>query len=54
MGKKDKAKKKGGGADKTATKNDKKALLKHKKMLEKIGEVMIQFTYANVCLYIHI
>lgn len=40
MGKKDKGKKKGGGAEKTQTKNDKKAVLKHKKMLEQIGEVM--------------
>lgn len=43
MGKKDKSKKKGAGAEKTATKVDKKALLKHKKMLEKIGEVMIVY-----------
>lgn len=43
MGKKDKGKKKGGGAEKTQTKNDKKALLKHKKMLEQIGEVMFVY-----------
>lgn len=39
MGKKDKNKKKGKGAEKTAMKTDKKLLAKQKKLLEKIGEV---------------
>lgn len=39
MGKKDKNKKKGKGAEKTAMKTDKKLAAKQKKMLEKIGEV---------------
>ena len=39
MGKKDSKKKKGFGAEKTATKTDKKFLAKQKKMLLKIGEV---------------
>lgn len=39
MGKKDKGKKKGKGAEKTAMKTDKKLLAKQKKLLEKIGEV---------------
>lgn len=38
MGKKDKNKK-GKGAEKTVQKTDKKLAMKHKKMLEKIGEV---------------
>lgn len=41
MGKKDKNKKKGKGAEKTAMKTDKKLLTKQKKLLEKIGEVRI-------------
>lgn len=41
MGKKDKNKKKGKGAEKTAMKTDKKLLAKQKKLLEKIGEVRI-------------
>lgn len=41
MGKKDKNKKKGKGAEKTTMKTDKKLMAKHKKMLEKIGEVRI-------------
>lgn len=40
MGKKDKGKKKGKGAEKTALKTDKKLAAKQKKLLEKIGEVM--------------
>lgn len=39
MGKKDKNKKKGKGAEKTAMKTDKKLAAKQKKLLEKIGEV---------------
>lgn len=39
MGKKDKNKKKGLGAEKTSMKTEKKASLKQKKMLAKIGEV---------------
>lgn len=39
MGKKDKGKKKGKGAEKTAMKTDKKLLLKQKKFLAEIGEV---------------
>lgn len=42
MGKKDKNKKKGKGAEKTTMKTDKKLLAKQKKMLEKIGEVRIR------------
>lgn len=41
MGKKDKNKKKGKGAEKTSMKTDKKLLAKQKKLLEKIGEVRI-------------
>lgn len=43
MGKKDKNKKKGKGAEKTILKTEKKGLLKQKKLLEKIGEVRISF-----------
>lgn len=39
MGKKDKNKKKGKGAEKTTIKTDKKLSAKQKKQLEKIGEV---------------
>lgn len=39
MGKKDKGKKKGKGAEKTAMKTDKKLMAKQKKLLEQIGEV---------------
>lgn len=39
MGKKDKKKKKGLGIEKTASKTEKKALAKQKKLLQKIGEV---------------
>lgn len=39
MGKKDKKKKKGLGVEKTASKTEKKALAKQKKMLQKLGEV---------------
>lgn len=39
MGKKDKNKKKGKGAEKTALKTDKKLAAKQKKLLQKIGEV---------------
>lgn len=38
MGKKDKNKKKGKGAEKTAMKTDKKLAAKQKKLLSKIGE----------------
>ncbi|EDW40355.1 GL24939 [Drosophila persimilis] len=41
MGKKDKNKKKGKGAEKTAMKTDKKNAAKQKKMLEKLGEANI-------------
>jgi len=41
MGRKTKEKKKGKGAEKTATKTDKKFVAKQKKMLAKIGEVII-------------
>ncbi|XP_023160351.2 kelch domain-containing protein 4 [Drosophila hydei] len=41
MGKKDKNKKKGKGAEKTAMKTDKKLAAKQKKMLEKLGEADI-------------
>jgi len=41
MGKKDKNKKKGKGAEKTAMKTDKKQAARQKKMLEKLGEVKI-------------
>ncbi|KAH8387886.1 hypothetical protein KR093_010162 [Drosophila rubida] len=41
MGKKDKNKKKGKGAEKTAMKTDKKLAAKQKKMLEKLGETDI-------------
>lgn len=43
MGKKDKGKKKGKGAEKTALKTDKKLAAKQKKLLEKIGEVRFSF-----------
>lgn len=43
MGKKDKNKKKGKGAEKTATKTDKKLIMKQKKLLAKIGEVRLYF-----------
>lgn len=46
MGKKDKNKKKGKGAEKTAMKTDKKLVAKQKKLLEKIGEVMNQLVVA--------
>lgn len=39
MGKKDKNKKKGKGAEKTAMKTDKKLAAKQKRMLEKLCEV---------------
>lgn len=47
MGKKDKIKKKGKGAEKTVQKTDKKLALKHKKMLEKIGEVRNFFIFIQ-------
>lgn len=40
MGKKDKNKKKGKGAEKTSLKTDKKLQAKQKKLLEKLGEVI--------------
>lgn len=43
MGKKDSNKKKGFGAEKTASKTDKKLIAKQKKMLAKIGEVSFQW-----------
>lgn len=46
MGKKDKNKKKGKGAEKTAMKTDKKLAAKQKKMLEKLGEVRNRFLIA--------
>jgi hypothetical protein len=39
MGRKDKTKKKGQGAEKTVAKTDKKLAAKQKKLLAKIGEV---------------
>lgn len=44
MGKKDKNKKKGKGAEKTALKTDKKLAVKQKKLLQKIGEVSISWS----------
>lgn len=50
MGKKDKNKKKGKGAEKTTMKTEKKASLKQKKMLEKMGEVRVpQKSHAGWC-----
>lgn len=46
MGKKDKNKKKGKGAEKTTMKTEKKAGLKQKKLLAKIGEVKNSFGIA--------
>lgn len=43
MGKKDKNKKKGKGAEKTLVKTDKKLLAKNKKLLAKLGEVRMFF-----------
>lgn len=43
MGKKDKNKKKGKGAEKTLVKTDKKLLAKNKKLLAKLGEVCMIF-----------
>ncbi|XP_055912865.1 kelch domain-containing protein 4 [Eupeodes corollae] len=48
MGKKDKNKKKGKGAEKTAMKTDKKNAAKQKKLLEKIGEADIAQVVANL------
>jgi hypothetical protein len=50
MGKKDKKKKKGLGIEKTASKTEKKALAKQKKLLQKIGEVSQPrvFVYKNI------
>lgn len=42
MGKKDKKKKKGLGVEKTASKTEKKALAKQKKLLQKLGEVKLR------------
>lgn len=41
MGKKDKNKKKGKGAEKTAMKTDKKLAARQKKLIAKLGEVCI-------------
>ncbi|XP_055382625.1 kelch domain-containing protein 4 [Condylostylus longicornis] len=48
MGKKDKNKKKGKGAEKTAMKTDKKLAAKQKKLLLKIGEAAIEEIVANL------
>ncbi|XP_055844133.1 kelch domain-containing protein 4 [Episyrphus balteatus] len=48
MGKKDKNKKKGKGAEKTAMKTDKKNAAKQKKILEKMGETDIAEVVANL------
>lgn len=50
MGKKDKGKKTGKGAEKTAMKTDKKLMAKQKKLLEKIGEVRFfaERTHLNI------
>ncbi|ETN61660.1 kelch domain-containing protein 4 [Anopheles darlingi] len=42
MGRKDKNKKKGLGAEKTSMKTDKKAIAKQKKLLTKLGEEDIE------------
>lgn len=47
MGKKDKGKKKGKGAEKTTLKTDKKLAAKQKKLLEKIGEVRFCFALCS-------
>lgn len=51
MGKKDKSKKKGKGAEKTSMKTEKKASLKQKKLLAKIGEVRKYLAQAHT--YVH-
>uniref|UniRef100_A0A1A9WD44 Kelch domain-containing protein 4 n=1 Tax=Glossina brevipalpis TaxID=37001 RepID=A0A1A9WD44_9MUSC len=48
MGKKDKIKKKGKGAEKTAMKTEKKLAAKQKKMLEKLGEADISEVIARL------
>lgn len=53
MGKKDKGKKKGKGAEKTAMKTDKKLVAKQKKLLEKIGEVRF-INRTHVCRFVYI
>lgn len=50
MGKKDKNKKKGKGAEKTSMKTEKKANLKQKKLLAKIGEVIRRRSKLSVVL----
>lgn len=45
---KDKKKKKGLGIEKTASKTDKKLLLKQKKLLQKLGEVLIHRQIENI------
>lgn len=50
MGKKDKSKKKGKGAEKTNLKTEKKLATKQKKLLEKIGEVRFCFERTIVAL----
>lgn len=47
MGKKDKNKKKGKGAEKTTLKTDKKLAAKQKKLLQKIGEVSIDIDWCK-------
>lgn len=47
MGKKDKNKKKGKGAEKTLVKTDKKLQTKQKKLLQKIGEVLVEPTLLH-------
>lgn len=53
MAKKDKGKKKGKGAEKTAMKTDKKLMAKQKKLLEQIGEVRFPHLnfYRSICLH---
>lgn len=53
MGKKDKGKKKGKGAEKTAMKTDKKLMAKQKKLLEKIGEVRFRSNARLLIVFHH-
>lgn len=57
MGKKDKGKKKGKGAEKTAMKTDKKLVAKQKKLLEKIGEVrflVVEYCFHHFLICLHL
>lgn len=48
MGKKDKNKKKGKGAEKTLVKTDKKLVAKNKKLLQKLGEVKVRLKSTSL------